>query len=125
MSAEIMVTPMPAASEHGGNADECPAKGKDNANSMTGDHDLRVDLLTCSPDGESRGLLARAGDLFPLDPTGHLLTGSSEQATASRPWGLRWLRVPAPRSGKHEGPTSVTTGGDGQGPATAEDTQRD
>ncbi len=84
-----------------------------------------TDLLRCSPDGEPRGLLARAGDLFPLDPTNHLLIGSFALATALRPWGLRWLRVPRPRSGKHEGPTSVTTGGDGQGPSTAEDTQKD
>lgn len=90
---------------------------------MTTREDL--DLLICSPDGQSRGVLARAGDLFPLDPADHLLTGSFEQATAMRPWGLRWLHVPRPRAGKHEGPTSTTTGGDGQGPGTAEDTQAD
>jgi hypothetical protein len=86
--------------------------------------DGEVDLLICSPDGESRGLLARAGDLFPLDPSGHLLTGSFAAATAWRPWGLRYLRVPRPRCGKHEGPTSSTTGGDQQ-PGTSEETKAD
>lgn len=81
-------------------------------------------LLTCSPDGESRGLLARAGDLFPLDPSGHLLTGSFAQRTAWRPWGLRYLRVPQPRAGKHEGPTSWTSGGDNQ-PGTSEEMNKD
>ena len=83
-----------------------------------------VDLLICSPDGESRGLVARAGDLFPLDPSGHLLTGSSAAATAWRPWGLRYLRVPQPRAGKHEGPTSATTGGY-QRPGSSEETKGD
>lgn len=83
-----------------------------------------VDLLLCSPDGESRGLLARAGDLLPLDPAGHLLAGSFAPATAWRPWGLRYLRVPRPRAGKHEGPTSDTTGGD-QKPGSSEETRRD
>ena len=74
------------------------------------------DLLTHSPDGESRGRLMRVGDLFPLDPTGHLRSGSYERASAVRPWGLRFLRVPLPRAGKHEGPTARTSGGDGTGP---------
>lgn len=87
-------------------------------------HDQSVDLLMCSPDGESRGLLARAGDLLPLDPTGHLLKGSFAAATAVRPWGLRYLRVPRPRAGKHEGPTSDTTGGD-QKPGSSEETKKD
>jgi hypothetical protein len=95
------------------------------ADMVTGHHDGGVDLVTCSPDGESRGLLARAGDLFPMNPAGHVLAASSALPTPWRPWGLRWLRVPRPRAGKHEGPTSVTTGGDGQGPDTAEDLQAD
>ena len=69
-----------------------------------------------SPDGESRALLVRVGDLFPLDPTGHLRSGSYERASDLRPWGLRFLRASLPRAGKHEGPTSSTSGGDGTGP---------
>lgn len=91
----------------------------------TSRRDKGADFLECSPDGESRGLLARTGDLFPLNPAGQLIAASSAQPTDQRPWGLRWLRVPRPRAGKHEGPTSVTTGGDGQGPDTAEDLQAD
>lgn len=83
-----------------------------------------VDLLSCSPDGESRALLVRVGDLFPLDPSGHLLTGSSAAATRWRPWGLRYLRVPHPRCGRHEAPSSDTTGGDSQ-PGTSEDSRPD
>jgi hypothetical protein len=83
-----------------------------------------VDLLVCSPDGESRGLLARVGDLLPLDPSGHLLSGSFAPATAWRPWGLRYLRVPQPRAGKHEGPTSDTSGTD-QKPGTSEEVSPD
>jgi hypothetical protein len=83
-----------------------------------------VDLLSCSPDGESRALLARVGDLFPLDPSGHLLTGSFAAATSLRPWGLRYLRVPRPRCGKHEGPTSSTSGGDSK-PGTSEEPSSD
>jgi hypothetical protein len=83
-----------------------------------------VDLLGCSPDGESRALLARVGDLFPLDPSGHLLTGSFATATSWRPWGLRYLRVPQPQCGKHEAPSSDTTGGDSQ-PGTSEDARPD
>lgn len=83
-----------------------------------------VDLLLCSPDGESRGLLARVGDLLPMDPVGHLLTGSYALGTVRRPWGLRYLRVPQPRAGKHEGPTAQTTGGDTK-PGTTEEIHQD
>jgi hypothetical protein len=89
-----------------------------------------VDLLTHSPDGESRGLIFRAGDLFPLDPTQHLMTGTFDAATEVRPWGLRYLSGPRPclptGKGKHEGPTNDTSGGtpDGQGPSK-EETKRD
>ena len=89
-----------------------------------------LDLLTHSPDGESRGLIFRFGDLFPLDPTAHLMTGTFDAATVARPWGLRLLS--GPRSclptgkGKHEGPTNDTSGGtpDGKGPSR-EETRRD
>lgn len=30
-----------------------------------------IDLLTCSLNGESRGILFRVGDLFPMDPRPH------------------------------------------------------
>lgn len=82
-----------------------------------------VDLMLCSPDGESRGLLARTGDIFPLDPFGDLCSGGSgggqEGISSARPWGLRFLRVPQPRAGKHEGTAQATTappGGDRNSP---------
>lgn len=78
-----------------------------------------LNLLTHSPDGESRGLLARAGDLFPLDPREHLRSGGiNTPASAVRPWGMRYLRVPPIDAGKHESTTSeyTTSGGDGARP---------
>ncbi|GLY81818.1 hypothetical protein [Actinoallomurus iriomotensis] len=75
----------------------------------------KPDLLTRSPDGESRGLPFRAGDLFPLSPREHLLQARGEAASGVRPWGLRYLRPLTPRAGKHEGASSVTSSqGDGQ-----------
>lgn len=85
-----------------------------------------LDLVTHSPDGESRGLIFRAGDLFPLDPTQHLMIGSFEGASVARPWGLRYLSEPRPclptGKGKHEGGTNDTSGGttDGSGPQKEE-----
>lgn len=78
-----------------------------------------VDLLLCSPDGESRGLLARAGDIFPLDPSRDLCGGGDVSPSSARPWGLRFLQVPQPRAGRHEGTGQATTGssnGDGSRP---------
>lgn len=77
-----------------------------------------LDPLTHSPDGESRGLLARVGDLFPLDPREHLRSGGIHQsATAFRPWGMRFLTVPPIEAGEHEGTGEFTSEiGDGQGP---------
>lgn len=76
-----------------------------------------LDLLTHSPDGESRGLIFRAGDLFPLNPSEHKLEARNEPASLVRPWGLRYLRELNPRAGKHEGATQATSSqGDGQGP---------
>jgi len=73
-----------------------------------------VDLLTQSPDGESRGILFRVGDLFPMDPRPHQRAAIDEHATEARPWGLRYLRLPQIRAGKHESDTSThTTGGGG------------
>jgi hypothetical protein len=70
-------------------------------------------------------MLARAGDLFPLNPAGHLLLGRPERGTLARPWGLRHLTVP--RASKHgSGKTNETSEGspDGQGPQK-EETQSD
>ncbi|WP_242884023.1 hypothetical protein [Actinomadura litoris] len=75
------------------------------------------DLMTHSPDGESRGLMFRTGDLFPMDPRPHQIANLNEPATEARPWGLRHLVLP--RAGKHNSDTSkFTTGpnGDGQKP---------
>lgn len=78
----------------------------------------QLDLLVRSPDGEPRGLLARAGDLFPLDPREHLRSGGiNERASDVRPWGLGMLRVPQPQAGKHEGTGEFTSEkGDGARP---------
>ena len=76
-----------------------------------------VDLVTCSPDGESRGLTFRVGDVFPLLPFRRLCSASASPASAARPWGLRFLTVPAIRAGKHEGGTKPTSNGpDGNAP---------
>ncbi|MDF5753634.1 hypothetical protein [Spongiactinospora sp. TRM90649] len=78
-------------------------------------------LLECSPDGESRGRIARIGDLFPLDPTGHRLEASDEPPSAVRPWGLRHVRRLVPRAGGHSGGTKETTGDlDGNRPSGEE-----
>ena len=65
---------------------------------------------TASPDGESRGRIARVGDLFPLDPTGHFFTATDQRPTDVRPWGLRFATIPPVRAGKHEGGTKETSG---------------
>lgn len=79
--------------------------------------DESSELLTHSPDGESRGLAFRVGDLFPLNPTRHLLEARGEPASSVRPWGLRYLRRLTPRAGKHEGASQATSSsGDGSGP---------
>ena len=62
-----------------------------------------LDLILDSPDGESRGLLFRTGDVFPLLPHMQMLTVSPAPASCARPWGLRHLVVPLPRAGAHEG----------------------
>lgn len=73
--------------------------------------------LTCSPDGESRGKIARAGDVFPLDPAGHFFTAGPDAPSDVRPWGLRYARPATIRAGKHEGGTRETSGTtDGGGP---------
>lgn len=85
----------------------------------------RGDALDSSPDGEPRALLARVGDLFPLDSTAEVSVASDEPPSEARPWGLRFARPASPWAGRHEGATSETTGsgqGDGNGP---EDYRRD
>jgi hypothetical protein len=78
------------------------------------------DILTHSPHGEPRALLFRVGDIFPMDPAPHHRSRIDEPATAARPFGMRFLRVPSPRAGAHESGTSDFTAGngnaDGSGP---------
>ncbi|SDU81096.1 hypothetical protein [Jiangella alkaliphila] len=84
-----------------------------------------LDLALHSPDAESRAVLARVGDVFPLDPSGHLLMASGERPSQMRPWGLRFSRQAQPRAGQHEGPTNETSGHpDGQ-PGSPEEMYRD
>jgi hypothetical protein len=78
------------------------------------------DLLTHSPDGESRGLLFRVGDIFPMDPRPHQRAAIDDPASDARPWGLRYLQLPQIRAGKHESDTKKYTtggGGDNKNPA--------
>ncbi|TDC44677.1 hypothetical protein E1281_33055 [Actinomadura sp. KC345] len=71
-----------------------------------------LDSVTHSPDGESRGLVFRVGDIFPLDPGLDQASQIDAAATEARPWGLRFLVVP--RAGKHDkGTSEYTTGGQG------------
>ncbi|QOV38133.1 hypothetical protein IM697_06990 [Streptomyces ferrugineus] len=83
---------------------------------------LELDLLLHSPDGESRGLFMRVGDVFPLNPIRHILASSDEQASEVRPWGLRFLTIPRPTAGAHEGGSKTTSEGspDGSGPQQEE-----
>jgi hypothetical protein len=82
-------------------------------------------ILEHSPDGESRGQIARVGDVFPLDPSGHRVLASGEAPSSVRPWGLRFARRTQPRAGGHEGGTKETTGTpDGQNPS-GEETNND
>jgi hypothetical protein len=70
------------------------------------------DPVTHSPDGESRGLAFRVGDIFPMDPGLDQASQMDVAATDARPWGLRFLVVP--RAGKHEkGTSDYSTGGQG------------
>ncbi|MEU6711235.1 hypothetical protein ABZ897_07100 [Nonomuraea sp. NPDC046802] len=89
------------------------------------DETLLAWLLEHSPDGESRGQIARVGDLFPLDPTGHRVLASGEQPTLVRPWGLRFARRMQPRAGSHEGGTKETTGTTDGAKPSGEETKTD
>ncbi|GAA3737326.1 hypothetical protein [Salinactinospora qingdaonensis] len=78
------------------------------------------DLITHSPDAESRGILFRTGDFFPLNPTAHTLSAPATPATQARPWGLRYLVVPRLSAGKHEGKSRPTSAGSPDGTAPEE-----
>ncbi|CAM5609537.1 hypothetical protein GCM10010329_17530 [Streptomyces spiroverticillatus] len=69
-----------------------------------------LDLVTHSPDGESRGMFERVGDVFPLSPFRHILTSIADAPTPVRPWGLRFAEIPRPSAGKHEGSSKATSG---------------
>ncbi|WP_131735977.1 putative ATP-grasp-modified RiPP [Actinomadura roseirufa] len=60
----------------------------------------RTNALLCSPDGESRGLIARVGDMFPLDPMPAVQanSGAPPSTTGVRPWGLQFVRPPRVRN---------------------------
>ncbi|GHC89442.1 hypothetical protein [Streptomyces flavofungini] len=85
-----------------------------------------LDLVTHSPDGESRGVFERTGSLFPLNPMGHILTAITDAPSPVRPWGLRFAEIARPSCGKHEGGSKTTTGDtpDGNAPH-GEETQDD
>jgi len=86
----------------------------------------QFDPITHSPDGESRGLMYRVGDIFPMDPAPHHRSQIDQPATQARPWGLRYLRAAPPRAGKHEGSTSdFTTGAGGSDGQNPEDQDKD
>lgn len=76
----------------------------------SGGTELTPISLDHSPDGESRGQIARVGDIFPLSPAGQRMLASSAGPSETRPWGLRFARVAQPRAGAHEGGTKETTG---------------
>lgn len=70
----------------------------------------QFDLVTHSPDGESRGLIYRGGDLFPMSPTKHILSAVDTPASEARPWGLRFLVAPVTADdGAHGGGGSNET----------------
>lgn len=86
----------------------------------------QLDLITHSPDGEPRGLMFRVGDIYPMDPAPHHRSQIGQAATQARPWGMRYLRVPQPRAGKHEDGTSDFTTGTGNSDGQqAEDWDKD
>ena len=81
------------------------------------ERDGPLDPVTHSPDGESRGLAFRVGDIFPMDPGLDQASQLDAPKTQARPWGLRYLMLP--RAGKHDkGTAEYTTGnqGDRQSP---------
>jgi hypothetical protein len=81
------------------------------------------DLLTHSPDGEPRAALFRVGDIYPMDPAVHHRSMIDQAATAARPFGMRFLRVPPTQAGKHEGSTSDFTTGTGNSDGSSPEDQ--
>ncbi|TMR92045.1 hypothetical protein [Nonomuraea basaltis] len=79
-----------------------------------------LDLITHSPDGETRGLIFRIGDLFPMLPTRHILSAPATPASGARPWGLRFLAPLPIHAGKHEGATKKTSSSSPDGTAPEE-----
>ena len=77
-------------------------------------------LITGSPDGESRGVMFRVGDIFPLNPIRHVLSALDTPASAARPWGLRFLVAPRFSAGRHEGNTRPTSAPNPDGSAPEE-----
>ncbi|MFC6366757.1 hypothetical protein [Nonomuraea thailandensis] len=79
-----------------------------------------LDLITHSPDGESRAKIFRTGDVFPMSPTKHILSAANTPASDVRPWGLRFLVAPVTADdGSHGGNGSnetSETSSDGAGP---------
>lgn len=92
---------------------------------MTNSTSRRDDALDASPDGEPRALLARVGDVFPLDSLDEVIAASDEPASLTRPWGLRYTRHASPRAGRHEGATQETTGSGQSDGNQPEDMRRD
>lgn len=89
------------------------------------DQSTHFDLITHSPDGESRGLDFRVGDLFPMDPRPHQRLKIDEPASAARPWGLQFLYAPTQPVGKRRSDTSDFTTGGGQDNQNPEDWDKD
>ncbi|GAA0988187.1 hypothetical protein GCM10009555_069270 [Acrocarpospora macrocephala] len=84
-----------------------------------------LDLITHSPDGESRGRLFRAGDFFPMSPSNHILSAPYTLASPARPWGLRHLVVPPITAGAHEGGSNETSESSSDGTSPNEETSKD
>jgi hypothetical protein len=75
----------------------------------TQDQQTTLDLITHSPDGESRGRIFRIGDVFPMSPTKHILSAADTPAGDARPWGLRFLVVPVISDGAHGKPSNESS----------------
>jgi hypothetical protein len=84
-----------------------------------------LDLITHSPDGESRGKIFRAGDFFPMSPIHHILSAAPTPAGDARPWGLRFLTIPTISAGKHEGGSEESSETSSDGPAPNEEKTSD
>ncbi|MEV0622432.1 hypothetical protein AB0I81_54585 [Nonomuraea sp. NPDC050404] len=88
-------------------------------------HQPPFDLITHSPDGESRGKIFRAGDFFPMSPSRHILSAPATPATDVRPWGLRFLVIAPVTAGKHEGGSQETSETSSDGNSANEEVTKD